>query len=171
LVVDAFLNPLPNSPVEWSVVTGPAVLLNASGGTLPGGLSQATFAPTGTEGWVEVEARPTGTNISAQFYLTAGPRQLNIRLNLLGGSPIFVSGQNGSSPAVDTIPVGATMTWILDGWDYELHRIAPSGGSVFPDPGPFDPYEDQVLATFAVAPGTYSYWDSESGAMGTIVVQ
>ena len=170
-LTDRYGNDLTNVPLTWSVAVGQATFISSDGTTGSGGWFRAFVAPAGVEGPIEVRVGPTGTNVTATYHLTATAPQLNIRLNLRGSVPVFVSGQNGSSPAVDTIPAGSLMTWIMDGYDYFDHRIVPSNGSAMPDPGAFPPYEDQVQATFTVPPGTYTYEDLFSGAHGTVVVE
>lgn len=97
-----------------------------------------------------------------------------------GGGPVgtvtigpgiqFVSGHNGTgNPAVDTIPVGATVTWT---WTGSLpHGVQPvtspsfAASSVKTGSGTY--------AVMFTAPGTYQYDCSVHGAAmtGTIVVQ
>ncbi|HET7111142.1 MAG TPA: hypothetical protein VFI41_09725, partial [Gemmatimonadales bacterium] len=83
----------------------------------------------------------------------------------------FTSAQNGSTPAVDTIPAGTTMRWFLEDWDYDYHAIVPVGTPSFPSQ-PIG-YRNSGLASITfTTPGTYQYQDDGvSGASGTLVVQ
>jgi len=80
----------------------------------------------------------------------------------------FVSSHNGSQPAVDTIEVGASVTWT---WSGSLsHSVQSVGSSSFTSSG------IKGSGTYAVqftAPGTYQYDCAVHGTAmtGTIVVQ
>ncbi len=88
----------------------------------------------------------------------------------LGPGIQFVSGHNGSqNAAVDTIPVGGTVTWT---WTGSLaHGVQSMGASSFSNSGIMT-----GSGTYAVkfpAPGTYQYDCAVHGTAmtGTIVVQ
>ena len=97
-----------------------------------------------------------------------------------GGGPVgtvtvgpgiqFVSGHNGTgNPAVDTVPVGATVTWT---WTGSL----PHGVQPMASPGFLGSSVKTGHGTYAVTfttPGTYQYDCSVHGTAmtGTIVVQ
>lgn len=96
-----------------------------------------------------------------------------------GGGPVgsvtvgpdvqFVSDHNGSqNPAVDTIPVGGTVTWTWSG--SLLHSVQSVGSSSFTSSS------TKNAGTYAVtfsAPGTYQYDCAVHGSAmrGTVVVQ
>jgi len=86
----------------------------------------------------------------------------------LGPGIQFVSSHNGSQPAVDTIEVGASVTWT---WSGSLsHSVQSVGSSSFASSG------IKGRGTYAVqftAPGTYQYDCAVHGTAmtGTIVVQ
>jgi len=85
----------------------------------------------------------------------------------------FVSAQNGSTgPAVDTIPAGRAMTWILRDSDRGDHRVVSVGSPSFKGSGLLNAAYDalQVSVTFALS-GTYHYADAGTGATGIVVVQ
>lgn len=88
----------------------------------------------------------------------------------LGPGIQFVSGHNGSqNPAVDTIPVGSTVTWT---WTGSLpHSVQSMGSPSFVSSG-----TKTGSGTFAVkftVPGSYQYNCAVHGTAmtGTIVVQ
>lgn len=83
---------------------------------------------------------------------------------------VFESVRNGSSPAVDTIAVGAGMIWRLDPFDYDSHTIDTFGasdllGGGFPYANP-----SEVRAIYPRA-GSFTYKDLEYGGTGTVVVR
>lgn len=88
----------------------------------------------------------------------------------LGPSIQFVSGHNGSqNPAVDTIPVGSSVTWTWSG--SASHSVESVGSTSFASSG-----IKTGSGTYAVqftAPGTYQYDCAVHGTAmsGTIVVQ
>jgi len=97
-----------------------------------------------------------------------------------GGGPVgavtvgsgiqFVSSHNGSqNPAVDTIPVGSTVTWT---WTGSLpHSVHSTGSTSFTSSG-IKTGSGTHVVTFT-APGTYQYDCAVHGTAmrGTIVVQ
>jgi hypothetical protein len=88
----------------------------------------------------------------------------------LGPGIQFVSGHNGTeNPAVDTIPVGATVTWT---WTGSLpHGVQPMASPSFP--GSTVKTGSGTYAVKFTTPGTYQYDCSVHGTAmtGTIVVQ
>ena len=104
--------------------------------------------------------------------MSIGPPELIVLLQPGPGYPAFVSQQNGTSPAVDTIRAGETMEWIQTPFDYDQHRVVSVGDPSFQDTRDF-PYANPsiVSVTFAV-PGTYHYTDFYYPlATGIIVVR
>lgn len=83
----------------------------------------------------------------------------------------FVSLHNGSSPAVDTVAVGATIVWALSPFDYDYHNVTSVGLPALPGGGGF-PYaaQSEVRITFA-KPGVYRYRDTFYQGTGTVVVE
>lgn len=88
----------------------------------------------------------------------------------LGPGIQFVSSHNGTeNPAVDTIPVGATVTWT---WTGSLpHGVQPMASPSFP--GSTVKTGSGTYAVKFTTPGTYQYDCSVHGTAmtGTIVVQ
>jgi plastocyanin len=120
------------------------------------GRAYAVVAPTGTPGTAVVRAAVPGGKLSAVFALTADIPAYLVRLTDYS----FVSAQNGSTnPAVDTIPAGTRMVWLLTPFDYDSHRVISTGSPAFPNTPDF-PYSGQstVSVTFTT-PGRYDYAD------------
>jgi hypothetical protein len=167
-VTDTYGNPIEGVEVDWAVGSGPVVVRSDFGLTDANGLSKAIIAPTGLPGAAKVEARLANAPAAADFSLTVTDPSYLVVLDPNVGA--FISDKNGSMPAVDTIPVGRSMTWLLSPFDYDYHNIVSVGTPSFVG-GPF-PYASpsQVVVWFTV-PGTYRYVDEFTGYTGVIVVQ
>jgi plastocyanin len=167
-VEDQFGNGVANKPIQW-VVEGPVHLPPAltSSYTSIEGIAAARIDPDGPVGTGVVRASWIGGDQSVQFTINVVEANFTAWLQ---GSAAFISGANGSSPAVDTIPVGTTMQWLIEGYDYEEHTLVSVGTPSFPDL-PVGYYDRFVTRTFT-EPGTYQYRDSVyPSATGTVVVQ
>jgi hypothetical protein len=168
VVSDQYRNAISGQAVSWTVQSGPVVFSMKEGTTDAIGRSAAIVEPTGTTGDVVVRVTPTGSAASASFALTVLPPVYRVVLD----NYVFRSDRNGSrTPAVDTIPVGATMEWLLEPFDYDLHRIVSVGLPSFPDAE--IPYASPALVsrTFVTA-GTYEYADFYyPDDRGTVVVR
>jgi plastocyanin len=163
---DEFGNPLSGQAVTWTVISGPVHLSGTGGTTDDAGQVAVRPIQDGTEGVAVVRASLPGGHVSADFTLTATAPVWHVRLQ----SGAFLSGQNGSSPAVDTIAVGGTATWLLDAFDYEDHAIVSVGLPAFQASGFSYVYPSEVTVTFS-APGTYQYADLFPNVTGTLVVK
>jgi hypothetical protein len=173
-VVDRYGNRLPYHLVTWSVVSGPVHIVSANGATDNYGTVSAQVAPEGPSGAASVQVTESGSNRSATFALTVAP--LEHFVAWVNGA--FTSGANGSKPAVDTITVGTTMTWLyLDGDPYDGPEIFSEGTPSF-SPPPLDLYYGKASFTFTT-PGSYSYTGTYSSdyfgegdtTPGTLVVR
>ena len=168
-VEDRYGNGIPGQAVTWTVRQGPVGLVSIDGTTDGNGFSTAEIAPTGEEGDAVVRATVAEGGQSVEFALRITAPTFDVYLNARGALS-FTSGQNGSSPAVDTIAAGRTVTWTLS-FDYDQHAIESVGspsfvGGTFPYANP-----SVVTATFTT-PGTYHYTDPYvSESAGTLVVQ
>ena len=168
-VLDQYGNSVPGQAVTWSVQQGPVGLVEIDGTSDAEGLSTAELDPTGETGQAVVRAALVESGQSAEFAFTITEPTFDVQLSA-NGAHSFVSAQNGSSPAVDTIPAGRGVTWILQ-FDYDQHAIASVGlpsfeGGIFHYAVP-----SLVTVTFAI-PGTYQYTDPDvPGSAGTLVVQ
>ncbi len=152
VVVDQYGNRVPGQQVTWSVVNGPVHIVSANGATDNDGMVGAQVAPDGPSGAASVQVTESGSNRSATFALTVTPLEHFVAWV----NSAFTSGANGSKPAVDTIAVGTTMTWLyLDGDPYDGPEISSEGTPSF-SPPPLDLYYGQASFTFTT-PGTYSY--------------
>ena len=168
LVRDQYGNLVEGEAVAWTVERGPVSLLVADSTTGAEGQSTARFAPRGAEGAAVVRAALSDGAPSVSFEVSIGPPTFVVLLQYLA----FVSQQNGTSPAVDTIRAGETMEWIQTPFDYDQHRVVSVGDPSFQDTRDF-PYANPsiVSVTFAL-PGTYHYTDFYYPlATGIIVVR
>jgi plastocyanin len=168
-VEDQYGNRVPGQAVTWTVQEGPVGLVEIDGTTDANGLSTAEIDPTGEAGRVVVRATVAEGGQSVEFALTITAATFDVHLSAAGALS-FTSGQNGSRPAVDTIPAGRTVTWILN-FDYDQHAIESVGSPSFVG-GTFPyAYPSEVTVTFTT-PGTYHYTDPYvPGSAGTLVVQ
>ncbi len=172
-VGDRYGNAVSGHAVTWTVVNGP-VRLNADdipSKTDLNGYSTMDLSPVGTEGSALVRASLPGGGPATEFTLTVGPPQYVV---LLGGGPAFTSVQNGTTnPAVDTVPAGQTVRWLLESADGDLfHHLVSVGTPSFLVPGSPNSFPSTVSVTFT-QPGTYHYADfyNPRTATGVIVVR
>jgi plastocyanin len=168
VVTDRYGNLVDGQAVTWTVESGPVAFSMVGGPTGADGQSTAYVEPSGTTGDAVVRAALTGGTASVSFALTALPPVYQVVLD----NYVFRSSQNGSrAPAVDTIPVGATMQWLLDPFDYDVHRVESVGSPSFQ--GGDLPYANpSTLSVTFPTPGTYQYNDFYyPDDRGTIVVR
>jgi len=88
------------------------------------------------------------------------------------GDIFFTSALNGSSnPAVDTVAVGATVTWTWAAGEVLAHSVQSLGSPSFTSSGILSGAGNMYQFTFT-APGTYQYDCAVHGQLmtGTIVV-
>lgn len=162
---DQYGNTVLPETIVWSVQSGPAkILMPAFGGSFT-----AVVSPTGVPGDGVVRAAAAG-GLAVDFTLRAAASVPLVLFDQNAGE--FSSPQNGSLPAVDTIPVGGSMTWLLTNWSYMYDDagVASVGDPSFAG-GYFTSDPSTFTAVFA-APGTYHYTDSYNQAPhGTVVVR
>ena len=153
---------LPN--IVWSTVSGPVEVLSQSQGTVVG-----RVAPTGEPGSAVVRATVSGT-LMVDFDLEVTPTVPLVVFDQLGRG--FSSAQNGSMPAVDTIPAGSSMTWVWlipeYNYNYDDQGVVSIGDPSFSG-GPFSSIPGRFTAVFS-APGTYRYLDAYAETLGGTVV-
>ena len=175
VVTDRYGNRVGRQPVEWTIRSGPATLLQSGGVTDAAGESTALIGPSLAMGSSIVRAALPDAGVSTDFHLTIARPAAEVVLHtggfLAGGPFAFVSSQNGSrSPAVDTIPAGRTITWLLE-FDYDLHGVAPVGTPMFQG-GDFPWTGQPAITARFVTPGTYQYADPyHPSVTGIVVVQ
>ena len=166
---DGYGNPTGVPPVAWAVIQGHLRRGDVSDGSV------ALFAPDGVEGPATIRASTIVGSVDHSIMV--GPPEPFVALELEKHSYVFRSAMNGSQPAVDTIPAGTTMTWILDDFDRhdDPHHIVSVGGPSFPstnfrlNDGPFDPHTASIRFPTA---GVYLYADDYgAGILGTLVVR
>jgi hypothetical protein len=175
-VTDRYRNAVSGQAVTWTVVNGPvSVVREEEFGTATttdvDGYATTSLRPGGTEGGALVRASLRGGGAAADFSVTVGPPQYLVRL--IGLS--FMSVQNGTStPAIDTVPAGQTVQWLLGSQDYPdgLHRLISVGTPTFVVPGSSNAFPSTVSVTLT-QPGTYDYTDfyNPRTATGVIVVR
>jgi len=162
---DQYGNPNTQGIVDWSVQSGPVNVFGQGG--------MARVQPIGEIGAAVVRAVLRGIGAYVDFTVTIGPPIPLVILDVDEQyDQRFVSWANGSSPAVDTLPVGGTMTWLLSSEDLNDHAIESMGLPAFV--GGYLGYGGTVnglSVTFSVA-GTYLYQDPYyPGKIGTLVVR
>lgn len=169
VVYDRHDNPVPRVGVEWAVEQGAVALLDYEERTDISGRSIATVAGGLPVGLNAIVRAYLGDLLVARFQLATAPSQDVIFFDPFEG--FFASGRNRSSPAVDTVMAGSTITWQQLYWDWngalgEVSSVGtpalPGGGGVFAVPG--------LLRLRFTEPGTYRYTDPYTGATGTVVV-
>ena len=173
-VTDRYRNAVSGQAVTWTVVNGPVSLIREDFGTATttdlDGYATTSLRPAGTEGGALVRASLRGGGAVADFTVTVGPPQYLVMLVGLS----FMSVQNGTTnPAVDTVPAGQTVQWLLGRSDYaDFHRLISVGTPTFLVPGSSNSFPSTVSVTFT-QPGTYDYADfyNPRTATGVIVVR
>jgi plastocyanin len=162
-VTDVFGNAVADVPVNWTA-TGAAV----SAPTVPSdaaGISQVTVTLGGTAGAITIVAASDGLDGSPlTFTATASvPAPIPTTANVTVRNNNFFSVRNGtSSPAVDTVAVGGTVTWTWAPTATNPHDVTSTGSPSFPgretavQPPPYS-------HTFTSA-GTYNYLCTVHGA-------
>jgi hypothetical protein len=166
--IDALGNAVGNAVIQWTVLHGSVTMAASTTTTGPDGVARNDVQLGSSADSILVRAKhPEGASVT--FSLGIDPPVFMVFL-VTTYPTRFASGWNGSSPAVDTIAVGQTMTWGLLPFDYENHGVWPVGTPTFVG-GDF-PYgsPSEVRRTFTV-PGTYLYYDPYTGVTGTLVVQ
>lgn len=161
--VDRFGNPAAQQDFRWSVQSGPVAIVPPDTG------STIRLVPTGSEGEGVVRVTLQGTALVAEYTVTA---TAPVTAVLFDGR--FVSAQNGTVPAVDTIAAGTSITWVYAGpcyYCYGDYRVTSVGSPSFVG-GDFEfPQPLRFTANFAM-PGTYHYAADEDQAItGTVVVR
>ena len=174
-VTDRYGNGIEGEPVTWTIKSGPVAFVTVGDTTDATGQTSTIIKPTGTLGKAVVRAAVPGVSASADFALTISPPTYDVTLHLGDlwvGPYMFVSSQNGSkTPAVDTIPAGATMTWTLVDFDYGQHGVKSVGIPSFKGKDFAYTALPTVRVTFTT-PGTYSYNDPyQPTATGVVVVR
>jgi plastocyanin len=173
VVSDRYGNPVEGLPVTWTVESGPVVFLTPGAATEAVGQSACVLGPSGATGDAVVRAALPGGGTSTDFPLTVGPAMpWAVNIIYTGQEYAFASGQNGSrNPAVDTIPVGASVEWSVAEFDYDNHGVASVGAPAFQG-GDLPFYGPYKLVVKFTAPGTYHYEDPyHREATGTVVVE
>jgi plastocyanin len=170
VVSDLYSNRVQGQAVTWTIERGPVAFVTMGGTTNATGLSTTIVKPTGTAGNAIVRAAVPGIATSADFALTISPPASDVVLHTFPDYK-FVSSQNGSTdPAVDTIPVGATMTWTLE-FDYDNHGVRSVGSPSFTG-GDFPYANPSTVSVTFTTPGRYSYNDPyHPTATGVVLVR
>lgn len=170
---DAFGNRVIGHKLEWQL-SGGGELVAASQETDLEGRFFGLIKPPQQQGELQLTVAATGSDWQETWPLEVVAAAYVVKYRIRALTPMglaFESRVNGSIPAVDTIPVGATMWWYLEAFDYEQHDV-----TVSLDGHPYQsvefPYslDSRVSITFT-QPGTYLYRDSNfPWVQGTVVV-
>ena len=172
-VTDSSGNVVSGQPVVWSVVSGPVAIGGAPDSTNGMGWSTCSVAPIwspGVSGAAVVRASLPGGQSSVEFTLVVTLAVWQVELQT-SGSYGFYSRQNHTMPAVDTVPAGTTVQWVLAPFDYDSHSVTPVGAPALRGGGDFPYANPSVVAVTFAAPGTYRYTDSYYGGTGVVVVR
>ena len=170
--LDPFQNGANGVQVAWSVTQGSANLSQAntttSGNGLAAGSSSITVTPTAA-GSITVQSAAGALIGSPQiFHLTANPPPPPpTAITITVGNLFFRSNRNNTSPAVDTVKAGGTVTWT---WAVgAVGHTATSDNASFttgtegsPQNAPFS----TGAITMNLAPGTYGYHCEIHGSPG-----
>ena len=167
-VTDSFGNAVVGQSVLWSVVSGPVVIRSSSDTTDVFGWSVCDVAPTGAPGTAVVRASlPGGQAFDDTLRVTGLVWEVEL---LTYEDYRFHSLQNNTMPAVDTVPVGTTVRWVLSPFDYDSHSVTSEGTPAFTGGGDFPYANPSTVSVTFTAPGTYRYKDAYYGGTGTVVV-
>ena len=161
---DRFRNPTPGVETPWGVQGSGITLVWAETATDSAGLSHAAIAPTreAGEGVLHMVSVIPGEEIEVPFLI-----QYRVRFDPGLG---FISEQNGSRPAIDTIPLDATMHWTLDPDDQGDHTLQAWTALTYLHLFPF-PRAPQSISLSSPNPGVFGYSDVLTGLTGTVVVR
>jgi hypothetical protein len=171
-LADRYDNGVVGQTTTWTVESGTLVILSNTGVTDGIGVSNAVVGRTQrTPGTGVVRVALNGATPAVDFALAVGPPEAFVVVDNQGSSA-FISAQNNTSPAVDTLPVGQTMAFPCLNFDYDQHRLVSVGEPSFRSRDfPYGCQSEPVSVAF-IAPGTYQYADFyHPAAIGTIVVQ
>ena len=172
-VTDEFGNTVGGVAVSWAAtgaaVSAPTVLSDATG------ISQVTVTLGGTPGPITITAASEGLDGSpVNFTATAvEPSPIPTTAAVTVRNNNFFSVRNAtSSPAVDTVAVGGTVTWTWAATATNPHDITSTGTPSFPGLEPPAVQPPPFSHTFASA-GTYNYFCTVHGAgmNGRVVVR
>jgi len=171
VVLDRYSNGVPGAPVTWMVEQGSVTLLNPDARADVTGRSWASIAHALAPGGNAVVKASLGDLPPVRFQLATDPPQDAIFLDYWNS--VFVSGRNRSYPAVDTVLVGATVTWehVDAGWFGIFGSLSSVGTPALPGGGGIFAPTTGLLQIRFTEPGTYRYTDPVSGATGTLVVR
>lgn len=174
LATDQFENPVPLAEVSWSVLDGPVALAGPPQ-ALGDGRHVQHIRVTGDVGGARVRAGLMGSAIGTIFHVAVDAGTIAVALSNLGAylQVGFRSLQNGSAPAVDTIPAGATIEFRQqDYWDVlQEHAIIPAGLPAIPPCLGLLGWDSTCRITLTI-PGTYRYAvASHPTIQGTLVVR
>ena len=176
VVTDRYRNAVEGQAVTWTIESGPVAFVTTGGATNPAGRSLSAIAAMGMPGNAVVRAALPGIGAAADFRLTIEQPRFEAVLHTgpfgYGGPPRagFISSQNGSNPAVDTLPTGNAMTWTLE-FDYAQHGVASVGTPAFQGRDFSYLGLDTISVVFAL-PGSYHYADPyDPGVIGIVVVK
>lgn len=163
---DTFGNSVAGIPVTWNVSSGPATVSPAVDTTGVAG-AQTTVQIGATTGPIVITATSAGlTGSPITFHETSAPFATTATVQI--GDDFFKSAANGSTPAVDTIAAGGTVTW---NWTGTVNHSVQSTGSPSFTSSTIKS-SGSYSFTFAVA-GTYTYDCAVHGTAmsGTVVVK
>jgi plastocyanin len=171
-VSDQFGNGVQGVSVDWAAtdatVSAPSVPSNAAG------ISAVTVTLGGTAGPITITATSgslTGSPLTfAAEAVQPTPPPTTAAVTV--GNIFFRSSRNSTSPAVDTVAVGGTVTWTWVATGAEPHSVRSTGSPSFTSSPVLTGNGESYDFNFSTA-GTYQYDCSVHGAQmtGRIVVR
>lgn len=149
VVADAFGNGRTGETVDWSVTSGTLTLSAAQSTSGVGGVATIGATASATTGAVSVRALVEGVDTVTFNMTVALPAAATVHAPGIA----YRSARNlSTNPAVDTVGVGAQVTW--DQLGNGVHRVRSIGATSFLDQGTTNNPTFQV--TFGAA-GVYNY--------------
>lgn len=173
-VLDPFDNPIPDAAVVWSVLEGPVEI--ASPPRAEGTYYRLTVAGTGQAGTARIQASAGGVSMAAPFTIVFGEGPWVVAISNLNTYHLigFLSGQNGTVPAIDTLPPGQRVQFRNeDYWDVaQSHDVVAVGEPAMPTCALVTYAYDSSCEVTLTPPGTYRYRLSGNPLVtGTLVVR